>query len=299
MALFLAMLEITLPLFIMIGAGWAMSAYSSISEETLSRILVDFFMPLLVFVSLYESSVALADMGSLMQAVFFIAALQFVSVWLYGRISRRDTRGMALSVLFMNSGFIGFPLMQLWGGAEALNIEIVWDQFSSMLLFTLGFIILGGGISRKGLGHSLRSPILWAAVSGFLFNILNIPVPGTILKVCHFAGGAAPPLAAFVVGVSLTSRLPRISSEVLWGIGLRMAGGLLLGFAAVELFNLKGPVATVVFVSAALPSAVFSYVLPSRYGLDSSVSQSIVILSTALSIITIPLSFMLAAALFY
>ncbi len=297
MSIFTATLGITLPLFIVIAAGWIISSMTKISEETLSRVLVDFFMPLLVFVSLYESTVAVSDMGDLMGTVVFIAAAQFLCVWIYGRISGQDIRGMALSVLFMNSGFIGFPLMQLWGGAEAMNIEIVWDQFSTIMLFTLGFVILGGGISRKGLLSTIKSPILWAAVFGFLFNLIKVQVPETLLKVCRFAGAAAPPLAAFVVGVSLSSRRPMLNSQVVSGVLIRVMGGFLLGIAAVTLFNLEGTLATVTLVSAALPAAVFSYVLPSRYGIDASVSLSIVIISTVLSIVTVPLTFMLAGLL--
>ncbi len=295
MNIIVATLGITLPLFIVIAAGLVISSRTEISEDTLSRVLVDFFMPLLVFISLYESTVSVTDMGDLMGTVVFIAAAQYLCVWIYGRITGKDIRGMALSVLFMNSGFIGFPLMQLWGGAEAMNIEIVWDQFSTIMLFTLGFVILGGGFSRKGLGSTFKSPILWAAVLGFLFNLMQVPVPDTVLKVCRFAGAAAPPLAAFVVGVSLSSRRPVINQQVVWGVFIRMGAGLALGLAAIGIFHLKGTLATVTLVSAALPAAVFSYVLPSRYGVDASISQSIVVISTVLSILTVPLSFMLAA----
>ena len=103
------------------------------------------------------------------------------------------------------------------------------------------------------------------------------------------------PLAAFIVGVSLSMRRPKIDAAVFWGILLRIGVGFLLGIAAVYLFRLEGLTRTVVLVAAALPSAVFSYVLPARYGIDSSDAQSIVVLTTALGIITIPLSFVLAS----
>jgi predicted permease len=196
--------------------------------------------------------------------------------------------------MFMNSGFLGIPLMQLWSGYEAMNIIIVFDQIETFLIFTFGILVVGGGFSLKGLRFTLLSPILWAVVLGFGANLLKVPIPGVILDTCSFAGAAASPLAAFVVGCSLSSRRPRVDSRVLWGIFLRMGYGLALGIGAVYLFGLQGLTATVILVASALPSAVFSYVLPSRYGAPSEDAQSIVVISTILSVVVIPLTFLLS-----
>ncbi|WP_319558892.1 AEC family transporter [Marispirochaeta sp.] len=292
---FLDTLRVLLPLFVVIAGGWIMSAAAPINEETLSRVLVDFFMPLLVFVSLYESTVSREAMGNLLATVLFMMLSTYLIVAIYGRIAGKDIRALALPVIFMNSGFLGFPLMQLWSGSEALNIIIVFDQIYGLFLFTLGFLIIGGGFNLKGLMLSLKSPILIAAAAGFLFHLFEVPVPETILETCRFAGAAAAPLAAFIVGVSLSLRRPKIDAAVIWGILLRIIAGFILGIAAVYIFRLQGLTKTVVLVASALPSAVFSYVLPARYGIDSSDAQSIVVLTTALGIITIPLSFVLAS----
>jgi predicted permease len=284
-----------MPLFLMIAAGWGMSVFSPISEESLSRILVDLFMPLLVFVSLYESTVTPRAMGDLLAAVLFLVVTLYAVTALYCRVSGKSFQALALPIIFMNSGFLGFPLMQLWSGNEAMNIIIVFDQIYTIFLFTLGFVIVGGGFTRRGFSLSLRSPIMIAAILGFLFNLLSVPMPRVILDSCRFAGAAGPPLAAFIVGVSLSMRAPKVDAAVVWGILLRVVAGFLLGIAAVYLFRLEGLTKTVVLVASALPSAVFSYVLPARYGIDASDAQSIVVISTALSVVTIPVSFVLAA----
>ena len=229
-----------------------------------------------------------------MATVLFLVITLYLITLIYGKVAGKDIRGIALPVIFMNSGFLGFPLMQLWSGNEAMNIIIVFDQLFGLFLFSLGFVILGGGFNMKGLRVSLQSPILWAAVLGFLFHLLAIPVPKTVLETCRFAGAAAPPLAAFIVGVSLSTQRPRLDAAVVWGIILRFVGGFALGLAAVYLFRLEGLTKTVVLVASALPSAVFSYVLPARYGIEASEAMSIVVISTALSVVTIPLSFLLA-----
>lgn len=266
-----------------------------LSEETLLRILTDFFMPMLVFSSLYLSPISPLEMLTLSGSVVFVIALTLLGALLYSFVSGADKRTFSLPVIFMNSGFLGIPLMQLWGGNEAMNIIIIYDQIQTLFIFTLGYFILEGGFSTTGLKASIKSPILWAVIAGFTFNLFNISLPVSLIKTFSFGGNAAPPLAAFALGHSLSGRgKESISIHVLTGIILRLVGGFLCGIMAVKLFDISGLMKTVILVTSALPAAVFSYVLPARLGYDSSTPREIVIISTILGIITIPLSFYLA-----
>lgn len=292
--LFVDTFLVLLPLFIIIAGGWILASWFSISEDSLTRILTDFFMPMLVFASLYRSDLSPSDMTDLLGTVVFMVFSLYAVSLLYAKTVGIDPRGIAMPVIFMNSGFLGIPLMQLWSGNDAMNIIIVFDQIQTLFIFTLGFIIVGGGFNLKGMKLSLLSPILWAVILGFSANLLAIPLPEVLLETCGFAGNAAAPLAAFVVGVSLSARKPKLDAPVAWGIFFRMVFGLGIGIAAVYIFGLEDLTKTVVIVSSALPAAVFSYVLPSRYGVAADDAQSIVIISTVLSVVTIPLTFALA-----
>jgi len=267
----------------------------TLSEDTLLRILADFFMPLLVFSSLYLSPISPLQMLTLSMSVIFVLILSLTAAFLYTLIAPVDRSTFILPVIFMNSGFLGIPLMQLWGGPKAMNIIIIYDQIQTFFIFTLGYLILEGGFSPSGLKSAIKSPILWAVISGFLFNIFKIPVHESIIRTFSFAGNAAPPLAAFALGHSLSKRKKeKISIHVFSGIILRVVSGFLCGILAVKLFSVSGIMKTVILVTSALPAAVFSYVLPARLGYDSHIPREIVILSTILGVFTIPLSFYLA-----
>jgi predicted permease len=286
-----------LPLFAVIVAGYILGRLFHLSEESLIRVLTDFFMPLLIFVSLYNSDITLADMTRLFGATTLMVALLLGVALLYARLAHIDPRGFSMPIVFMNSGFLGIPLMQLWGGNEAMNIIIIFDEIQTLYIFTLGFLIIRGGINREAVKASLTSPILWAVVLGFGANILGIPVPGAILETCRFAGDAAPPLAAFVLGVSLHARKPQADIHLIAGLLLRTLAGFCFALLIVFLFRFEGLMKTVILVTGALPAAVFSYVLPARYGIESGRAQGIVIISTILGIITIPAAFAIAAGI--
>ncbi|NMA23020.1 MAG: hypothetical protein GX938_05885 [Spirochaetales bacterium] len=51
---------------------------------------------------------------------------------------------------------------------------------------------------------------------------------------------------------------------------------------------------TVLIVAASLPSAMLASILPLRYGLDNQYASMMVVISTLLGIVTIPIAFALA-----
>jgi predicted permease len=176
-----------------------------------------------------------------------------------------------------------------------MNLIVIFDQVQTFYIFTLGIIIITGGFNAKSLAAVAGSPILWAIFAGFAFRFLSIPVPEPLVTTLEFGGNAAPPLAAFTLGVSLMGSRLKIDKHVIAGITIRIVGGYLFGLLAAYVFGLTGLARTVVIVASSLPSAVFTSVLPVRYGVNADYASTIVVLTTLLGVITIPLAFLLAA----
>jgi len=208
-----------------------------------------------------------------------------------------DSRSFIPPVIFMNSGFLGIPLMKLWGGMAAMNSIVVYDQIQTFLIFTLGILIVTGGFSLSGLKEMLKSPLLWAIALGFVFRFGKVSLPLSILKIFSFAGIAAPPLAVFTLGVSLKGKKIEVKVHLILGLLFRFIGGFLAGWASVFIFNIEGLLRTVIIVASSLPSAVLSFVLPLRYGVKADDASAVVLISTVMSIFTIPLTFALAAVI--
>jgi hypothetical protein len=159
----------------------------------------------------------------------------------------------------------------------------------------LGILIVTGGLTVKGLGEMVKSPLLWAIVAGFLWNFLPIPFPPVLSNTFQFAGTAATALATFALGASLCGKKLELSVHLFAGLILRVVGGFLAGLAAVHIFSLTGVIKSVVLAASALPSAVFAFVLPERYGVKAEFSGALVLISTLLGVVTIPLVFWLSS----
>lgn len=292
--MFALAVDILLPLVLLIVGGFLMASFLTISEETLVRVVADFFMPLLIFHAVYRSTVEADEILSLGAAVVIVTALMLVVAAAYAALTGVDRRGFSLPVMFMNSGFLGIPLMQLWGGDAAMNLIIVYDQVSTIFLFTLGIFMAAGGMHARSLRGVVSSPMLWALAAGFAFRFLGVPLPGALVDSLGFAGGAAPPVAAFALGASLAHQRVRLDWHVAAGVLLRFAAGFAAGVFVARLLGLEGQTRTVVIVASGLPAAVMSYVLPVRFGTDASHARTVVVVSTFLSFLWIPALFHLA-----
>ena len=292
--MFALAVDILSPLVLLIVGGFFMASFLALSEDTLVRVVADFFMPLLIFHALYLSTVEVDAILSLGASVVIVLVLLLGLSAVYAWVSGVDRRGFSLPVLFMNSGFLGIPLMQLWGGDSAMSLIIIYDQVSTIFLFTLGIFMAAGGLSGRSLRGVATSPMLWALVAGFLFRFLGVPLPGPLVDSLGFAGGAAPPVAAFALGASLAHQRVRIDVHILVAVLTRFFAGFAAALVAVWILGLEGETRTVVIVASSLPAAVMSYVLPVRFGTDASRARTVVVLSTFLGFLWIPAVFYLA-----
>jgi predicted permease len=286
--------EVLLPLFLLIAGGYLLSWWFSISETSLVRSVTDFFMPLLVFSSLYSSTIEVRQTLQLCGAVSFVLVFLLVASIIYCRVFKQDARGFIPPIIFMNSGFFGVALMQVWSGAEAVNQIIIYDQIQTLYIFTAGIFVVTGGFAFSGLLEIFKTPLMWAIALGFWCRHAGVEVPPSLLGAMQYAGAGGPALATFALGCSLRKTSLRFSPHLISGLLMRFGLGLVAGVLAVHIFDITGIAKSVVIIASGLPSAVFAVVLPVRYGVDASFAGGMVLLSTLLSVFALPVMFYLA-----
>ncbi len=280
---------ILLPLIFLALGGYLLSILYSLSEDTLIRVVTDFFMPILIFYSLYTSDINLLKTLKLLGVVSFVLVFLFVVSLIYCRMFKLDFKAFSPPILFMNSGFLGIPLMKLWGGFSAMNYIVIYDQIQTFYIFTLGIIIVTGGFTLVGIREMIKSPLLWAIVAGFLFKHLSIPLPENLIQALGYCGAGAPALATFALGCSLGRRKVIADVHLFSGLVFRFVFGFLAGWIATLVLNISGMERTVILVASSLPSAVFSVVLPLRYGINPRFAGSLILVSSILSVFIVPI----------
>lgn len=282
-----------LPILVMVLAGYIMGRLTPIDSKTLATVAADFFMPALLFISMATTDLDGSLVSSLIGASIFITAMLLVVAFIWAKLAGQEPSNTVPSLVFMNSGFLAIPLMKLYGGNLGMNMSVIFDFAQSFAMFTVGVFIITGGLKASSIKSAFASPIIWATVSGLLIRTLSIPIPEAIRQIFFYAGDGAPALATFALGVSLKEFKPTFKVEVISALFVRFVGGFLIGLLAANLFNLQGTAKVVVTVTAALPSAVFTCILPIRHNKDAHFATTMVLLSTLLGIVTIPISFAL------
>lgn len=189
------------------------------------------------------------------------------------------------------------------------------EVFADYLIFTLPFwvgiylwgapVLLIGDDSgnKKGFGARMKSflnPMLIAMFIGIVIGLLQWTVPAPVMKVITVSGDCMSPIAMLLTGMTI-GKLNLLKLITKWRLYLLSFFKLLvypLLFIAVfafvphnSFFNETTLICMMCIMS--MPTGLNTIVLPAAYGKDTSDAAGMALITHALSVITIPLMFML------
>ncbi|WP_127108961.1 AEC family transporter [Pararhodobacter zhoushanensis] len=204
----------------------------------------------------------------------------------------------AQTAIIGNTGFLGVPMLVLLLGPEAagtvllvLSIDLI--VFSSLLtvVITLGREgRVSPALPRIILIGLAKNPMVVAMAAGLLWSATGFPLPGPIAATTALLGAAATPGALFAIGASLTGkRAERLTVAGWLSFAKLVLHPLAVGFAALWIFHVESFAAGVLISAAALPVAGNVYILAQHYGVAVARVSASILISTALSVLTVPL----------
>ena len=279
-----------IPVFLLIAAGFAFAHWKKIDLTSVTEIIVYLGTPSLVFSSLAGKPLFATDIAVLSAGILLIFAIVGFFIRLYFLVSGFSSRGFALPTLFMNAGNMGIPLALFAFGQAGLQRATLMFVIITFLQFSLGIYILTG---RGNWTEIFRLPLIYAALAGLSVNLAQISLPEVLLRPIIMLGQATIPIML----ISLGYRLHEVES-LQWGHALggalaRIGGGFAAANLAVHLIGAEGVNRQVLLLYGALPAAVVNFVLTEKYRQDPALAASIVVISTFISIFTIPVVFWL------
>ena len=283
----LELLGIVAPIYACIGLGWVWARTGRrYDTDFVTELIMVVGGPALVFSSLTDLAVDPAVMlGMAGAALAALALMAIIGAVLLAAL--RLPRHTYLSPLvFMNTGNIGLPVCLFAFGDVGLSLGVTFFAVCALGQFTVGIAIWSG---RMELGELLRTPLAWATVLAVVALACDIPVPEWLQRTTHVLGGFTIPLMQFTLGVSLHRlRVGGIRRTV--GLAaVRIGLGLAVGVGLAWLFALDGVVRSVFILDCAMPVAVFNYLLAQRYDRSPADVAGLVVVSTLLSLVTLPM----------
>lgn len=195
--------------------------------------------------------------------------------------------------LISNCAFMGYPVIIAALGEDALIYGVFFAAAFNLMCWTLGAYYFGGpgAMQPKKL---LTNPSLIAVSIGFVLFLTGWRLPDFVNGALDGLGDTTTPLAMFVIG----SRLTGLRREHLTDVKLLLVCALrLLVFPAAVLLLRFTPVpdmaVNIVYLCTAMPCAALTAMQAELYNCDAPLASRGVALSTALSILTVPLLLLL------
>lgn len=287
MSFVLPLLPVILPVVLCAGLGviWAYTR-QPFDQEFVRRLVMWIAAPALIVGTLGEVSMSHAVLREVVVASVLMIVLSLLLAGLVCLVVRQSPRDFLVPLVFGNYGNMGLPLCLFAFGEEGLVYALGIFVVTALLHFSLGVALLRGRGSVAGL---LQTPIVYAGVVAFGLILFEIRLPVSLANTLDILGAPAVPLMLITLGISLGSlRVGGLGHSFLLGL-LRLAVGLGGGVLTVWLLGLEGMLAKVLLVQSATPAAVFNYLLAVQYGRRPEAVAGIVVWSTVLSFVSIPL----------
>jgi hypothetical protein len=304
-----------LAVVVIIGAIAArFKVFTSVSKDVLSKVIFNISLPLMLFTNFFrlEATPRLIanSLTVLVISGFVIFFLLFIG-WMASRIFRMEGAEAAVfktHSMFGNTIFLGFPLITALYGFEGLLYASMFQLISSILMWTVGVIILshGNGISWKKSLLRVVNPNTIATLIGLAFFLLSIKIPDIILKPMTELGAANTWLSMLYIGAMLVfsnvGGLLRRKSLYIISINRLVVAPAML----IAVFYLIGSVAglapdklvtSVIVLEASMPCMATVVIMAKEFGSDDSLAVGNVFVSTLFSILTLPLVVMALSGL--
>ena len=305
-------------LFLLMAVGLGCNKLRILNKQTypgLNRFISFVTFPCIVFANtstltftgdtLLRSAVALAA-----ETAFLLLTIVILHLYLtkrrYGLSADEASHilpPVEVSGTIPNNGFLGFPISLLFFGAEGLFYAILFNVAMNSVLFSYGDMqylpkeeranLSIGRAIRKGVLH----PITFGALFGILVAVFRIPLPEILTGTISTVGGLCSPLAMIYIGSILGDcdiRLPKNEVRpLIAGVGYKLFASPLIALGLAFLLVRTGlftPVMANAFViCAAMPTVAYSLVFAEQHNGNVRLAGWAVLVSTVISIATIPL----------
>ncbi len=287
---------ILLPVFIVTGVGYFWSRLGMpLERNSVTSLVLNVATPCLVLDSVSKLALPVSEFYTMLAS----AAALFVGAATLGLVLLRAFDLPALSFLpsltFGNAGNMGLPLCLFAFGNPGLGLGAAVLLVAVVTQFTLAPVLQD---RRPALRALFTTPVVYGSAIGVFLLVTGHRLPPWLDTTVGLLADIAIPLSLLTLGFSLAElRVERARISIALGAA-RLAIGFGVALTVAEIFGLEGVARGVLIIQGGMPTALVCYLFSARYDRDPEDVAGIVLVSTLLSAVTLPLlvSFALIAS---
>ena len=289
MELYLKLIDVLFPVFFVIGIGYYLGKKNpEINTDFITTFAGNVGTPAMIFYTITTTGVTLSVFTEyFIYALVIIGGFSLVGI-LFLLLLKKDFISELPPLILPNTGNMGIPICLFAYGTAGLGVASAIASVIILLHFTVGVLLAKKSFSLKILVSNVP---IYGIIASVIFLYFEWEVPGFIENTTFLLTYTTIFLVLMSLGIAL-SRFQVISwshASILGGV--RVVIGPLIGLSLIKYLDLDGFAAGVLLIQSSMPSAVLTYLVGSMYSEKKVVDSvaSVIVTSTAMSLITIPL----------
>jgi predicted permease len=296
-----SLLTAVAPAFVVIACGFALRRLGKLqpaADASLLTLAVNFLYPCFIADAVLGNR-ELRDIGNVVIAPIAGAALLACSFGIAALVARamrlqrpHPARTFTFTAAIPNWGYLPVPLVQAIFPASTTGVLFVHNIGFELVLWSLGVWLLAG----EGSWRRVFNIPFFAILAALVLNLFHAAdwLPAFVLSSLHFLGQGAVPLSLLLTGAMLADSVAAGSltqNPVRTLAGCVVKLGILppLIILAARWLPCSLDLKRVLVVQAAMPCAMVPVVLTRLYSADSATAVRLVLTTTILGLLTIPL----------
>ncbi|MFL2896646.1 MAG: AEC family transporter [Candidatus Pelagibacter sp.] len=298
MEIYLKLFEVLFPVFFIVAIGYFIGRKNkNFDTSFITNYSANFGAPALFIFAITSSGVKF-DIFAEYFIYSIIALTSFAIVGIIFLIAMKKDYIRELPPFFLpNTGNMGIPICLFAYGSLGMGVAAAISSLVVLLHFTLNIFLAS---KKMDVNIILKSPSTYAVIISVAFLYYDLEMPKFVINSVMLLGYAMIVLILMSLGISLTQlKVFSIKSSIISSIG-RVIIGPLIGILLIKIFNLTGYAAGVLLIQSSMPSAILTYLIASMYSPKKIVDNisSMIVVSTLMSLITVPIVVFLSLKFF-
>ena len=298
MELYLKLFEVIFPVFFIVGIGYFIGKkHPNLDTSFITNYSANFGTPSLVIFALTSTGISFAFFAE----YFIYSLIMLTSFGIVGLIflilMKKDYVRELPPFILPNTGNMGIPICLFAYGQLGMGVAAAISSLVVTLHFTLNIFLAKKQFDFKVI---IKSPAFYAILITVFILYFQIETPKFVINTVMLLAYTMIVLILMSLGIGLTQmKIFSFKSSIITSIG-RVIVGPVIGFIIIKIFNLNGFAAGVLLIQSSMPSAILCYLVASMYSPKVIVDNisSMIVVSTLMSLVTVPITVFFALKYF-
>ncbi|UOQ45666.1 AEC family transporter [Halobacillus salinarum] len=288
--------QVVLPVVLVFVAGYVLQKILHLEIKSVSTVALYIMLPCLVFKTFYEAEFNneyfIMLLFSALLLVIILAVNKLIAVIM--KLETSLESGLILSTAFMNAGNYGAPIVLFAFGQEGFvySVSFMVLQQIVMNFFGVYYAAKGAAGIEMAVKTVLKMPPTYAVVIALVMKFASVPVSDNIMSSISLVGDATIPSVMILLGMQLANITVKNLQwdKISYAAALRLIGSPLIAWALTILLPMNDVMASVLIISAAMPSAATTTIYAVQFDSKPDLVSSITLITTLASVVTIPVT---------